>query len=80
MLTPGAEAAEAAAQEGYELARLLRLGPKHAYGLRTLGDIIAIKGDATNAAELHSAARAKFRSLGMKLLGRRAWMTTRGGE
>jgi class 3 adenylate cyclase len=30
------------------------------------GDIIAAKGDAMKAEELHGLARAKFRSLGMK--------------
>jgi tetratricopeptide (TPR) repeat protein len=60
------EAAEAAAREGYALAEQLGLGPEQGHGLRTLGDIMAAKGDATRAEELHGLARAKFRSLGMK--------------
>jgi tetratricopeptide (TPR) repeat protein len=60
-----AEAAEAAANEGYELAQALDLGPEQAHGLRTLGDIMAAKGDKTKADELHDLARAKYRSLGM---------------
>jgi hypothetical protein len=35
------------------------------HGLRTLGDIIAVRGDANKAGELDSLARAKYRSLGM---------------
>ena len=47
------EAAEAAANEGYALAQELGLGPEQAHGLRTLGDIMAAKGDTTKADELH---------------------------
>jgi hypothetical protein len=42
------------------------LGPEQGHGLRILGDIMAVKGDAAKADELHGLARAKFRSLGMK--------------
>lgn len=66
LLSLDAEAAEAAADKGYELAQELDLGPEQAHGLRTLGDIIAVKGDTTKADELHGLARAKFRSLSMK--------------
>ncbi len=66
MLKLDAEAAEAAANEGCELAQELGLGPEQGHCLRTLGDIVAAKGDATKAGELHRLARAKFRSLGMK--------------
>jgi len=66
MLTLDAEAAEALANEGYELAQELGLGPEQGHGLRTLGDIMAAKGDATKADALHGLARAKFQSLGMK--------------
>jgi hypothetical protein len=48
------------------LAERLDLGPEQGHGLRTLGDIMAAKGDAMRAEELHGMARAKFRSLGMK--------------
>ncbi len=63
MLKLDAEAAEAAANEGCELAQELGLGPEQGHCLRTLGDIIAAKGDATKAGELHRLARAKFRSV-----------------
>lgn len=66
LLSLDAESAEAAANKGYELAQELGLGPEQAHGLRTLGDIMAAKGDKTKADELHGLARAKFRSLGMK--------------
>jgi tetratricopeptide (TPR) repeat protein len=61
-----AEAAEAAANEGYELAKKVGLGPEQGHGLRILGDIMAAKGDAMKAKELRELAHAKFRSLGMK--------------
>ncbi len=61
-----AAAAEAAANEGYELAQELALGPEQGHGLRTLGDIMAAKGNAMKAEELHGLARAQFRTLGMK--------------
>jgi hypothetical protein len=67
------EAAEAVGREGLELAEKLGLGPEQGHGLLTLGDIIAAKGDARKAEELHSAARAKFRSLGMKRWAERPW-------
>ncbi len=51
----------------------LGLGPEQGHGLRTLGDIIAAKGDATKADELHDLARAKFRSLGMKRWAEGPW-------
>jgi hypothetical protein len=66
LLSLDAAAAEAAANEGYELAWQLGLGPEQGHGLRILGDIMAAEGDATRADELHGLARAKFRSLGMK--------------
>jgi hypothetical protein len=66
LLTLDAEAAEAAADKGYELAQESGLGPEQGHGLRILGDIMAVKGDAAKADELHGLARAKFRSLGMK--------------
>jgi class 3 adenylate cyclase/tetratricopeptide (TPR) repeat protein len=66
LLSLDAEAAEAAANEGYKLAQQLGLGPEQGHGLHTLGDIMAAKGDATKAEELHGLARAKFRTLGMK--------------
>ena len=53
-------------REGFELAEKLGLGPEQGHGLRTLGDIMAAKGDTTKAEELHGLARAKYRSLGMK--------------
>jgi class 3 adenylate cyclase/tetratricopeptide (TPR) repeat protein len=74
LLSVDCEAAEAAAQEGYELAQQLGLGPEQAHGLRTLGDIIAAKGDATKADELRNLATAKFRSLGMKRGAEGPWM------
>ena len=61
-----AAAAEAAANEGYELAQELDLGPEQGHSLRTLGDIMVAKGNKTKADELHGLARAKFQSLGMK--------------
>ena len=70
-----AEAAEAVANEGYELARELGLGPEQAHGLRTLGDIMAARGDMTKADELYALARAKYRSLGMK-----RWAGSHGDE
>ncbi len=66
LLNVDCEAAEAAAREGLELAEKLGLGPEQGHGLRTLGDIMAAKGDAMKAEELHGLAHAKFRSLGMK--------------
>ena len=66
LLSLDAEAADAAAREGYGLAEQLGLGPEQGHGLRTLGDIMAAKGDATKAEELHGLALAQFRSLGMK--------------
>jgi class 3 adenylate cyclase/tetratricopeptide (TPR) repeat protein len=59
------QTAEATAQEGYKLALRLGLGPEQGHGLRTLGDISVVRGDANKAAELHGLARAKFQSLGM---------------
>jgi hypothetical protein len=41
--------------------------------LRILGDIMAAKGDATKAEELHGLAHGKFRSLGMKRWAERPW-------
>ena len=67
------EAAEAVGQEGLELAEKLGLGPEQGHGLRTLGDVMAARGDATKAEELHGLARAKFRSLGMKRWAERPW-------
>ena len=67
------EAAEAAAREGLELAEKLGLGPEQGHGLRTLGDIMAAKGDAMKAEELHGLAHAKFRSLGMKRWAESPW-------
>jgi tetratricopeptide (TPR) repeat protein len=67
------EAAEAAAREGLELAEKLVLGPEQGHGLRILGDIMAAKGDATKAEELHDLAHAKFRSLGMKRWAESPW-------
>ena len=61
LLCLDADAAEAAANEGYELD----LGPEQGHGLRTIRDITAAKGDAIKADELHGLARAKFQSLGM---------------
>jgi hypothetical protein len=59
------DAAEIAANEGYKLAEELALGPEQGHGLRTLGDIMAAKGDAMKAEELYSLARSQFRSLGI---------------
>jgi tetratricopeptide (TPR) repeat protein len=73
LLSLDAEAAEAAAREGYNLAEQLGLGPEQGHGLRTLGDIMAAKGDAMKAEELHDLARARFRSLGMKRWAERPW-------
>jgi tetratricopeptide (TPR) repeat protein len=73
LLSLDAEVAEAAAREGLELAEKLGLGPEQGHGLLTLGDIIAAKGDALKAEELHGLARAKFRSLGMKRWAERPW-------
>jgi hypothetical protein len=67
------EAAEAAAREGLELAEKLGLDPERGHGLRVLGDIMAAKGDAIKADELHGLAQAKFRSLGMKRWAERPW-------
>jgi hypothetical protein len=67
------EAAEAAAREGLELAEKLGLDPEQGHGLRTLGDIMAAKGVAVKAEELHGLAHAKFRSLGMKRWAERPW-------
>jgi class 3 adenylate cyclase/tetratricopeptide (TPR) repeat protein len=58
-------AAEIAANEGYKLAEELALGPEQGHGLRTLGDIMAAKGDAMKAEELYGLARSQFRSLGI---------------
>ena len=66
LLSLDADAAEAAARVGLELAEKLGLDPEQGHGLRTLGDIMAAKGDAMKAEELHGLAHAKFRSLGMK--------------
>ena len=66
LVSVDSEAAEAAAREGYGLAEWLGLDPEQGHGLRTLGDIMAAKGDVKKAEELHGLARAKFRSLGMK--------------
>jgi hypothetical protein len=66
LLSLDAEAAEAAADEGYALALELGLGPEQAHGLRTLGDVKTSKGDTTKADEFHGLARAKYQSLGMK--------------
>ena len=73
LLSLDADAAEAAANEGYKLAQELGLGPEQAHGLRTLGDIMAAKGDTTKAEELHDLARAKYRSLGMKRWAEGPW-------
>ena len=67
------EAAEAAANNGYALAQELGLGPEQAHGLRTLGDIMAAKGDQMKADELHGLARAKYRSLGMSHWAEAPW-------
>ena len=66
LLSIDCEAAEASAQEGYELAKLLGLDPEQGHGLRTLGDIFAAKGDTTRAEDSRAAARAKYVSLGMR--------------
>jgi hypothetical protein len=66
LLSLDTDAAEAAAREGLELAEKLGLGPEQGHGLRILGDIVAAKGDAMKAEELHGLAHAKFQSLGMK--------------
>ena len=58
-------AAKIAANEGYKLAEELALGPEQGHGLRTLGDIMAAKGDAMKAEELYGLARSQFRSLGI---------------
>jgi tetratricopeptide (TPR) repeat protein len=65
LLSLDRDAAEVAAQQGYELAQRLDLGPEQGHGLRTLGDILAVKGEAAKAGERHNLARAKYRSLGM---------------
>jgi class 3 adenylate cyclase/tetratricopeptide (TPR) repeat protein len=65
LLSLDAEAAEAAAREGYNLAERLGLGPEQGHGFRILGDILAAKGDAIKAEELHGLARAQYRRLGM---------------
>jgi hypothetical protein len=66
------DVAENAARAGLELAEKLGLGPEQGHCLRTLGDIIAARGDAVKANELHDLARARFRSLGDEALGRKA--------
>jgi class 3 adenylate cyclase/tetratricopeptide (TPR) repeat protein len=73
LLSLDADAAEAVAKEGYELAHELDLGPEQGHGLRTLRDITAARGDATKAEELHGLARAKFRTLGMKRWAEWPW-------
>ena len=73
LLSLDAEAAEAAAREGLQLAEELGLGPEQGHGLRTLGDIIEARGDTVKANELHDLARARFRSLGMKRWVERPW-------
>jgi class 3 adenylate cyclase/tetratricopeptide (TPR) repeat protein len=73
LLSLDAEAAEAAAREGMELAEKLGLGPEQGHGLRILGDIMAAKGDAMKADELRALARDKYRSLGMKLWVEGPW-------
>jgi class 3 adenylate cyclase/tetratricopeptide (TPR) repeat protein len=80
LLSLDCEAAEAAAQEGHELAQRLGLGPEQGHGLRTLGDIIAAKGDATKADELRNLASAKFQILGMKRWAEAPWMRSWGVE
>jgi tetratricopeptide (TPR) repeat protein len=65
LLSLDAEAAQAAAEEGYELAQELDLGPEQGHSLCTFGDIIAAKGDKMKADEFHGLARKKFLSLGM---------------
>jgi tetratricopeptide (TPR) repeat protein len=65
LLSLDAEAAEAAAREGYNLAERLGLGPEQGHDFRILGDILAAKGDVIKAEELHYLARAQYRSLGM---------------
>jgi hypothetical protein len=67
------EAAEAAAREGLELAEKLGLDPEHGHCLRTLGDIMAAKGNTMKAEELHGLAHAKFQSLGMKRWAETPW-------
>lgn len=74
LLSLDCEGAEAAAQEGHELAQQLSLGPEQGHGLRTLGDIIAAKGNATKAHELRNLASAKFQILGMKRWAEAPWM------
>jgi tetratricopeptide (TPR) repeat protein len=66
LLSVDCEAAEAPAQEGYELAKVLGLGPEQGHGLRTLGDVFAAKGDSTKAEASHAAARVKYIGLGMR--------------
>ena len=73
LLSLDADAAEAAAKKALSLPKSLGLGPEQAHGLRTLGDIMAAKGDETKADELHALALAKFRSLGMKRWAERPW-------
>jgi class 3 adenylate cyclase/tetratricopeptide (TPR) repeat protein len=73
LLSLDADAAEAAARVGLELAEKLGLGPEQGHCLRILGDIMAAKGDARKAEELHGLAHAKFRSLGMKRWAESAW-------
>ena len=65
LLSLDVDAAEIAANEGYKLAEELALGPEQGHGLRTLGDIMAAKGDAMKAEELYGLARSQFRSLGI---------------
>jgi class 3 adenylate cyclase/tetratricopeptide (TPR) repeat protein len=65
LLSLDCDAAEVAAREAYQLAQRLELGPEQGHGLRTLADISFARGNASQAAELHSLARAKFQSLGM---------------
>ena len=73
LLSLDTKAAEAAANEGYELAQELELGPEQGHGLRTLGDIMAAKGDEMKADELRGLAREKFRSLGMTRWAEGPW-------
>jgi tetratricopeptide (TPR) repeat protein len=73
LLSLDVEAADAAANRGYELAQELELGPEQGHALRALGDIMMAKGDAAKADELHGLARAKFRSLGMTRWAEGAW-------
>ena len=61
------DAAEAAAREGLELAEKLGLGPEQGHGLRTLGDIMAAKGEAMKAEDSGSLIELPLEHAAIKI-------------